>query len=90
MKIGKQILKFLWRKLILNRDFALAREILDDHENAQLSNILPDHEEFVSGMSLMSFLATITKCREFKIFAGKYLPPLHEIFVQEIPIQKCF
>ena len=27
---------------------------------------------------------------EFKIFAGKYLPPFHEIFVQEIPIQKMF
>ena len=27
---------------------------------------------------------------EFKIFAEKYLPPFHEIFVQEIPIQKCF
>ena len=26
----------------------------------------------------------------FKICAGKYLPPLHKIFVQEIPIQKCF
>ena len=26
-------------------------------------------------------------CRKF---AGKYLPPFHEIFVQEIPIQKCF
>ena len=25
---------------------------------------------------------------EFKIFAGKYLPSFHEIFVQEIP--KCF
>ena len=27
---------------------------------------------------------------EFKFFAEKYLPPFHEIFVQEIPIQKCF
>ena len=23
-------------------------------------------------------------------FAGKYLPPLNEIFVQEIPIERCF
>ena len=30
------------------------------------------------------------KYRAFKIFAGKYLSPLHEIFVQEIPVQKCF
>ena len=27
---------------------------------------------------------------ESKSFAGKYLPPFHKIFVQEIPIQKCF
>ena len=30
------------------------------------------------------------KYLEFKIFVGKYLPPFHEIFVQEIPLQKCF
>ena len=30
------------------------------------------------------------KYLEFKIFAGKYLPPFYEVFVQEIPIQKCF
>ena len=30
------------------------------------------------------------KLLEFKIFAGKFLPPFHEIFAQEIPIQKCF
>ena len=27
---------------------------------------------------------------EFKIFAGKYLPPFQEIFVQEIPIKNVF
>ena len=27
---------------------------------------------------------------EFKHIAGKYLPPFHEIFVKEIPIQKLF
>ena len=30
------------------------------------------------------------KYEEFENFAGKYLPPFHEIFVQKIPIQKCF
>ena len=30
------------------------------------------------------------KYQEFKIFAGQYLHPVHEIFVQKIPIQKCF
>ena len=31
LKIGQRI-TFLWPKLILNRDFALAREILHDHK----------------------------------------------------------
>ena len=30
------------------------------------------------------------KLLEFKSFAGKYLPPFHEIFVQEIPFQNVF
>ena len=37
------------------RDFAFAREIIDDHENAKFSKILLDHEDFVSGVSLSSF-----------------------------------
>ena len=73
----------------MHRDFALAREIIDDHENAYFSKILPDHEDFVSGMSFVSIYNNFEQL-EFKIFAGKYLPPYHEIFVQEIPIQKCF
>ena len=30
---------FAWLKQILNRDFALAREIIDDRENAHFSRI---------------------------------------------------
>ena len=36
-------------------DFALAREIIDDRENAYIfREFLPDHEDFVSGMSFAS------------------------------------
>ena len=55
---------------------------------------LLDHEDFVSGMSLVSF------CNDFEqplqhtenliFFAAKYSPPFYEIFVQEMPIQRPF
>ena len=37
------------------RDFALAREIIDDHENKYFSIFLLDHEDFFSCKSVMSF-----------------------------------
>ena len=42
---------------------------------------LLDHEDLKSSKLLASFK---------KLCTGKYLPPLHKIFVQRIPIQKCF
>ena len=39
LQIGKQI-KILCTKLILNRDFALAREIIHDHNLSILANLL--------------------------------------------------
>ena len=39
LKIGQQI-KILSPKLILNRDFALAREIIQDHKNSFLATFL--------------------------------------------------
>ena len=30
------------------------------------------------------------KYQELKIFAGKYSPPIHEIFIQKISIQNVF
>ena len=39
----------------MNRIFALAREIIHDHENGCFQKCLLDHEDFVSGKSFVSF-----------------------------------
>ena len=40
----------------MNKDFALAMEIIDDHENAySFLKLLLDHEDFLSGVSFASF-----------------------------------
>ena len=49
LKIGQQ-LKFLW-----HRDFALAREVINDHENGCFSKVLLYHVDFVLGTSFVSF-----------------------------------
>ena len=48
---------------------------------------LLDHEDF---FFCNDFEQPLQNTENLKFFAGKYLPPLHEIFVQEIPIQNFF
>ena len=56
--------------------------------------ILLDHEDLASSKLYVSYKMISNnhfKILRICIFAGKYLPPFHEIFfVQKIPIQKCF
>ena len=54
MKIGQQKM-FSWEQLVVNRNFALAREINHDPENGYFRKCLLDHEYFVSGKSFVSF-----------------------------------
>ena len=39
----------------LNMALALAREVINDHENAFFLKFLLDHKDFISGKSLVSF-----------------------------------
>ena len=55
LKISWQTDKVLMAKMNLNRDFALARKIIHDHENGYFLKILLHHEDFVSGKSFVSY-----------------------------------
>ena len=92
LKIGQRI-TFLRPKWILNRDFALAGEIIHDHKFSFYA-ILDLHTMIWSHVSILWHFMMILKDYDrilwFSKFCGKIITSLTWFFVQKLLIQNCF
>ena len=68
----------------------MARVIIHVHANGYFYWIMNILSQVSHLCPLITTLSNHNKMPRSLMFAGKYLPPFHEIFVQKIPIQKYF